>query len=104
MVRYISQVTSWPDFRWNSASRLCPLGKARQAQGKLPGETEYFELEIQADLLTEEAFTTTAIEGERRDSAFGQRGAEDPEQDQSIVEYRKPQSERALTEGDQPAL
>jgi Fic family protein len=67
MVQYIWQAPSWPDFRWNSASLLRPLGKTRQAQGKLLGEGEYFQLEIQADVLTEEAFTTAAIEGEKLD-------------------------------------
>ena len=67
MVQYVWQGPSWPDFRWDSASLLRPLGKARQAQGKLLGEGEYFGLEIEADVLTDEAFTTAAIEGERLD-------------------------------------
>jgi len=64
MVQYIWQTPSWPDFQWDSAALLRPLGKARQAQGKLFGGAELFELEIQAETLTEEALTTAAIEGE----------------------------------------
>jgi Fic family protein len=49
---------------------LRPLGKARQAQGELLAKADYFELGRQAEVLTEEAFTTAAIEGEllNRDS------------------------------------
>ncbi|MFH1672845.1 MAG: Fic family protein [Pseudomonadota bacterium] len=63
MVQYIWQAPSWPDFRWDSSVLLRPIGKARQAQGKLLGESAFFELELQAEVLTEEAFTTAAIEG-----------------------------------------
>jgi Fic family protein len=70
MVRYIWQVPSWPEFRWDSAALLRPLGKARQTQGELLAKVAHFELKIQAEVLTEEAFTTAAIEGEKlnRDS------------------------------------
>ena len=70
MVQYIWQAPSWPEFRWDSLELLRPLGKARQTQGELLAKSEYFELSIQAEVLTEEAFTTAAIEGEilNRDS------------------------------------
>lgn len=70
MVQYIWQASSWPEFRWDSSELLRPLGKARQAQGELLAKAEYFELSMQAEVLTEEAFTTAAIEGEllNRDS------------------------------------
>jgi Fic family protein len=67
MVRYIWQTGSWPSFRWDSGVLLHPLGEARQAQGKILGLAEFFELELQADVLAEEALTTAAIEGERLD-------------------------------------
>jgi Fic family protein len=69
MVRYIWQTGSWPSFRWDSGVLLHPLGEARQAQGKILGLAEFFELELQADVLAEEALTTAAIEGERLDRA-----------------------------------
>ena len=67
MVRYIWQSASWPEFRWDSAALLSPLGKARQAQGELLAKAAYFELQLQAEVLTEEAVTTAAIEGEKLD-------------------------------------
>jgi len=70
MVQYIWQSSSWPEFRWDSSELLRPLGKARQAQGELLAKADYFELSMQAAVLTEEVFTTAAIEGEllNRDS------------------------------------
>jgi Fic family protein len=48
---------------------LLPLGNARKAQGTILGLADFFGLEVQADVLTEEAVTTAAIEGERLNSA-----------------------------------
>ncbi|MFH2065351.1 MAG: Fic family protein [Pseudomonadota bacterium] len=67
MVRYIWQVALWPDFYWDSSTLLEPLGRTRQAQGILLGEADYFELNMEAEVLTEDAFTTSAIEGEKLD-------------------------------------
>lgn len=67
MTLYLWQQPSWPEFRWDGAAMLLPLGDARKAQGKLLGEARYFGLELEADVLVEEAFTTSAIEGERLD-------------------------------------
>ena len=44
---------------------LRSLGKARQAQGELLALAAYFELKLQAEVLTEEVLTTAAIEGEK---------------------------------------
>ncbi len=70
MVQYIWKTPSWPDLYWDSAELLHPLGKARQAQGMLLSESACFELELQSEVLTDEAITTAAIEGEKinRDS------------------------------------
>jgi Fic family protein len=70
MARYIWQLPTWPVFRWDSDTLLQPLGKTRQAQGRLLAEAEYFGLDMQAEVLTEEAVATAAIEGEalNRDS------------------------------------
>lgn len=67
MIRYIWQALLWPNLCWDSAALLRPLGKARQAQGMLLGETACFDLELQSQVLTEEALTTAAIEGEKLD-------------------------------------
>jgi len=70
MTQYIWQSSSWPRFQWDSATLLLPLGKARRAQGEILGKAAYFELKTAADVLTEEALATAAIEGEKlnRDS------------------------------------
>lgn len=67
MVDYIWQLPSWPDFRWDTAALLRPLGLARQAQGKLLAQSEHFGMGARADVLIREAFTTAAIEGELLD-------------------------------------
>ncbi|MDF1535601.1 MAG: Fic family protein [bacterium] len=67
MVQYIWQTKDWPGLRWKSDVILRPLGISRQLQGRLLGEADYIGLEMKAEVLTEEAFTTAAIEGERLD-------------------------------------
>ncbi len=68
-MKYIWQNSSWPKLRWDSDSLLPLLGQARLAQGDLLGRVKHlgFKLgeEAQADVLTEEAIKTAAIEGER---------------------------------------
>lgn len=67
-MRYIWQHESWPRLRWRSGSLLPSISKARLAQGKLLTQVEHlgFKLtrEARADILTEEAVKTSAIEGE----------------------------------------
>ena len=64
---YIWQLKNWPKMTWQSDSLLSSLGQARKAQGDLLGRVKRlgFELgeEAQADVLTEEAIKTSAIEG-----------------------------------------
>lgn len=67
MTSYIWQRADWPGFRWDSGALLLSLGAARRAQGDLLGKAEFVGLPMQAEVLTEEAFTTSAIEGERLD-------------------------------------
>jgi Fic family protein len=67
MVQYIWQTKDWPALRWKSDALLRPLGRSRQLQGRLLGEADYIGLEMKAVVLTEEAFTTAAIEGEMLD-------------------------------------
>ena len=67
MVQYVWQLPTWPNFKWSSDTLLRPLGQTRQSQGRLLGEAEYIGLEMQAEVLTEEAYTTAAIEGEKLD-------------------------------------
>lgn len=71
-MKYIGQCDSWPNLTWDSNALLSLLGPARLAQGNLLGRIERlgFKLgdEAQADILTEEAIKTAAIEGERLNS------------------------------------
>jgi len=67
-MKYIWQSDSWPNLKWDSKVLLSPLGHARLLQGNLIGRVKRlgFQLgeEAQADILTEEAIKTAAIEGE----------------------------------------
>ncbi|MCK5352026.1 DUF4172 domain-containing protein, partial [bacterium] len=51
MARYIWQLPAWPDFTWDSDTLLQPLGRTRQAQGRLLAEAEYFDLEMRVEVL-----------------------------------------------------
>lgn len=66
---YIWQLKNWPKMTWQGDSLLLPLGHARQAQGDLLGRVKHlgFKLteEAHANVLTEEAIKTSAIEGEQ---------------------------------------
>ncbi len=68
-MKYIWQCDSWPKLVWDSNALLSLLGRARLMQGNLLGRVRRlgFQLgeEAQADILTEEAIKTAAIEGEQ---------------------------------------
>jgi Fic family protein len=70
-MKYIWECGSWPEFTWDSDVLMPVLGQARLAQGNLLARVTRlgFKLgeEAQADILTEEAIKTAAIEGERLD-------------------------------------
>ncbi|MBI3291704.1 MAG: Fic family protein [Elusimicrobia bacterium] len=68
-MKYIWQQGNWPKLNWKSEPLLPLMSKARLVQGKLLTNVANlgFKLsrEAQADILTEEAVKTSAIEGER---------------------------------------
>lgn len=68
-MRYVWQDRKWPKLSWESEPLLSLLSKARLAQGKLITQVAGLGLglsrEARADILTEEAVKTSAIEGER---------------------------------------
>jgi Fic family protein len=70
-MKYIWQCRAWPKFAWDSDSLLPLLGATRLAQGDYLGSIKRLGFglcsEAQADILTEEAVKTAAIEGERLD-------------------------------------
>ncbi|MDZ4677532.1 MAG: Fic family protein [Oligoflexia bacterium] len=65
--KYIWQQPEWPALKWQSDKLLELLGRARKAQGKIIAQADFIGLEEQAKILVEEAFTTSAIEGEKLD-------------------------------------
>src|SRR5579885_1127593 len=67
MGRYIWQQKDWPKLTWKSEPLLEILGSARKAQGRVTAQADFIGLETQAGLIVEEAFTTSAIEGEKLD-------------------------------------
>jgi Fic family protein len=54
---------------WNSDELMLPLGRTRLAQGELLAKAEHLEIELYAEQLEEEVFSTAAIEGVRLDRA-----------------------------------
>ena len=71
MRQWIWQHPNWPDFTWDEG-RLSPLlSRARKQQGHLLGAARLFNnslsLEAQAQILVEDGFNTSAIEGEQLD-------------------------------------
>jgi Fic family protein len=72
-MKYIWEQEVWPEVTWDHETLLPLLGKARQAQGRLLEKFQNLGFELspkaQAEILTEEAVQTSAIEGERLDPA-----------------------------------
>jgi Fic family protein len=66
-IKYLWQRSSWPNFTWDTRVLLAKVGKARQVQGRLLSQADIIGLEAHADLVVEEAFATSAIEGEKYD-------------------------------------
>ncbi|MCB0365894.1 MAG: Fic family protein [Bdellovibrionales bacterium] len=65
MGHYIWQRKGWPNFTFDSNQLINLLAQARQAQGQVIGKADFMGIEQQSSVLVEEAFTTSAIEGEK---------------------------------------
>jgi Fic family protein len=65
--KYIWQRQDWPRLKWQSSPLLELLGQARKEQGRVIAQADFIGLQEQAKILVEEAFTTSAIEGEKLD-------------------------------------
>lgn len=63
--KYIWQKKEWPKLKWKSEKLIHELGLARKAQGQIIAQADFIGLETQADLIVEEALTTSTIEGEK---------------------------------------
>ncbi|MCK5735666.1 MAG: Fic family protein, partial [Spirochaetaceae bacterium] len=66
-MHYIWQKEDWTNFRWDTGSILTALSLAKSQQGYILGQADSFELKDKGDLITEEALSTSAIEGELLD-------------------------------------
>lgn len=64
---YIWQKENWPRFTWNADKIITLLGRARKRQGFILAKGDLFELKDLAYLISEEAMTTSEIEGEKPD-------------------------------------
>ncbi len=67
MTKYVWQKKTWTTFFWDVEKLMPALSKAKISQGYILGQLNYFEMSDLGDILTEEAFTTSAIEGEHLD-------------------------------------
>ena len=67
MIKYIWQNNSWTNFTWESEKLVSSLSNAKKAQGYILGQADFFELRYLGEIIAEEAYTTSAIEGENLD-------------------------------------
>ncbi len=67
MNKYIWQNQSWPTFHWDEKKVSKALSNAIKAQAFILGHAHFFNLNEEAKIFTEEALTTSAIEGEKLD-------------------------------------
>ncbi len=63
--KYIWEHKNWPNFKWDYAKIIGPLGDARKRQGQLLAKLHHFDVTHQAKLLAGEAHSTSNIEGEK---------------------------------------
>ncbi len=63
--KYVWENKKWPDFIWNESEILPLLSRARKKQGLILAHAADLGLEAQAQILTEDAQKTSAIEGEK---------------------------------------
>jgi Fic family protein len=67
MTKYIWEAKSWPDFSWDIERVMPSLTKAKISQGYILGQANLMELRELAEIITEEAFNTSSIEGANLD-------------------------------------
>ncbi len=67
MTKYIWQHKNWPTFRWEQNKIEDYLLAAKKAQGFILGQAQFFDLKEIGEIITEEAFNTSTIEGESID-------------------------------------
>jgi Fic family protein len=67
VTKYIWQNASWPNFNWDEKKVTKALSNAVKSQSFILGHAHFFDLKEEAKIFIEEAFTTSAIEGEKLD-------------------------------------
>jgi Fic family protein len=67
MTKYVWQNDSWTSFRWDLEEVFVALMEAKKAQGYILAQSNFFDLKDLAEIITEEAYTTSSIEGEDLD-------------------------------------
>ena len=67
VTKYIWQNPSWPKFHWDVKKVSKALNNAIKSQAFILGHAHFFDIKEEAKILIEEAFTTSAIEGEKLD-------------------------------------
>ncbi len=67
MTKYIWQNPSWPKFHWDEKKVSKALNNAIKSQAFILGHAHFFDIKEEAKIFIEEAFTTSAIEGEKLD-------------------------------------
>jgi Fic family protein len=67
VTKYIWQNASWPKFRWDENKVTKALNNAIKSQAFILGHAHFFDIKEEAKIFIEEAFTTSAIEGEKLD-------------------------------------
>lgn len=69
MAKYIWQTPSWPKLTWDENRIARALQETRKSQAFILAHAHFFDPKDEAELFVEEAFTTSAIEGENLDRA-----------------------------------
>ena len=64
MPKYIGQYPTWPNFTWNQALLEKPLLHAKKSQAFIVTQTNLLDSRDEMEFFIEEAYTTSAIEGE----------------------------------------
>lgn len=64
---YLWQLDSWPEFSFDKKIIQKSLKEAKEAQAYILAQQSFFETSDEAEVLIEEALTTSAIEGEKLD-------------------------------------
>ena len=69
MNKYIWQKPSWPKLTWETNKIAKALSETKKSQAFILAHAHFFDAKDEAEIFVEEAFTTSAIEGDKLDRA-----------------------------------